>query len=421
MRSCTRMRFLRWPRLVPLLLVAGLVAILCFSEIGQMVTMSIFCSKNDYIRREGPRWHADKFWHQPNTFPACTMDACFNFSRCAAMKDFRMYVYGPPYEPISYFASFTRSTSLPSQWLTTDASEACVFLVMEPARFSLLPFRPHPRSLPHWNGGLNHVIVSLADKWSEMVPPAHTLGNASVMASCLQQTEYRPEFDISIPLPGRKHLAHLQKLRPWERKYFLTFKGTRYLGHKEGNFRSDPAFRGMHNGQDIIVAVTCRHSTNDKIRRAHPAEGKGCDEDEFTYTQYDFQDMMNATFGLAPAGRSPASYRLIEILSAGAIPVLIADNYVKPFESMIQWHRCLLQFPTTEMHRIVPALRAMSAEEMERRQSYCIFVYEAFLKDDATLVKSVVDALQLRMYGVLPQFKRELIANYLPTASDVHS
>ncbi|KAI5058609.1 hypothetical protein GOP47_0026779 [Adiantum capillus-veneris] len=99
---------------------------------------------------------------------------------------------------------------------------------------------------------------------------------------------------------------------------------------------------------------------------------------------------------------------MIEILSAGAIPLLIADNYVKPFESTIEWHRCLLQFPTSEMHRIVPALHAMSRVEMERRQRYCISVYEAFMKDDATLVKSVVQSLQLRFYGVLPQFSVEL-------------
>ncbi|KAI5058611.1 hypothetical protein GOP47_0026781 [Adiantum capillus-veneris] len=259
------------------------------------------------------------------------------------MKDFRMYVYGPPYQPISYFKALINQP--PSPWLTTDASQACVFLVMEPESFSFFPFRRHPRSLPHWNGGLNHVIVSLADKWAETAPPANTLGNASAMASCLQQTEYRTGFDIAIPLPGKRHVRHLQKLKPWEMKYFLTFKGTRYLGNKEGNFRGDPAFRGMHNVEDIIVAVTCKHETNNKIRRADPEEGKGCDEDEQTFAHYDFQDLMNATFGFAPAGRSPASYRMIEILSAGAIPVLIADNYVKPVESMIEWHRCLSSFP----------------------------------------------------------------------------
>lgn len=109
----------------------------------------------------------------------------------------------------------------------------------------------------------------------------------------------------------------------------------RYIGHKEGNFRSDPAFRSMHNGEDVIVAVTCNHKTNNKIRKHHPEQGEGCGEDEVTYKEYDFNDLMNSTFGLAPAGRSPSSYRMIEILSAGTIPVLIADNYVKPFDTMI--------------------------------------------------------------------------------------
>lgn len=352
-----------------------------------------------------------KFWHDANTFPLCSMDTCFNFSRCASMKEFLIYAYGPPYAPISYFNALNASP-----WVTTDPSQACVFLVIEPEESSFLPlFRPHPCTLPFWNGGLNHIIVTLADKWSETAPPPHTIGEASVLASCLQETTYRAGFDISIPLPGGTHLPHLQSLKPWRRRYFLTFKGTRYIGDKEGNFRSDPAFRRMHNGEDVIVAVTCNHKTNNRIRKWHPEQGKGCDEDEVTYKQYDFNDLMNSTFGLAPAGRSPSSYRMIEILSAGTIPVLIADNYVKPFDTMIQWHRCILQFPTSELVRIIPALREMERQEMERRQRYCVFIYEEYLKDDATLLSSVTKSLKLRFYGMLPYFNEPL-----PTARHIN-
>ncbi|MCO5585841.1 hypothetical protein L7F22_039774 [Adiantum nelumboides] len=255
-----------------------------------------------------------------------------------------------------------------SPWLTTNASKACLFLATMRTHHASTQL-PHLTTHPHWNGGLNHVIATLADKWSLAAPPPQTNGNASVLASCLYETTHRPGFDISIPFA-----------------------------------ESDPAMLAMHNGKDVIFAVTCNQVTNNKIRSQDPDAGKGCGEDELHYKQYQFKELMNSTFGLAPAGTSAASYRLIETISAGAIPVLVSDNYVKPFEGLIQWHRCALQFPTSEIARILPALQAMSREEMEGRQRYCLFIYREYLRDDATLVSAVVKSLKLRFNGILPQF-----------------
>ncbi|KAI5071769.1 hypothetical protein GOP47_0014020 [Adiantum capillus-veneris] len=354
-------------------------------------------------------WHAEKFWHGAKNFPACTMDTCFNFTRCSDMTDFRIYAYGPPYEPISFLQALNTTP-----WITRNASEACIFIVTEPQLY-VSDNRPHPSMLPYWSGGLNHVIATLSDSWGLTGPPAHTIGNASVLGTCLQETTYRKGFDISMPLPGWTHFNHLQALDPWSRKYFLTFKGTRYLGNKEGNFRSDPVFHEMHNARDVIIAFTCNQVTNNRLRMVDPNAGERCDADELRYKQYEFRDLMNSTFGLAPAGRSSSSYRLIETMSAGAIPVLIADNYVKPFESLIQWHQCMVQIPTAEVGRILHALRGMSREEVERRQKYCLFVYNEYLKDDATLAASIIKSLKLRFYGMLPQFNQ-----VLPTPTGVN-
>ncbi|KAH7425595.1 hypothetical protein KP509_11G061400 [Ceratopteris richardii] len=368
-----------------------LIVVFCYSNVSL-----IFCPLiliNSYGAKN-PR---------PNSFPGCNMDTCFNTSRCAEMEDFRIYVYGWPYRSVFYLEAVKSS-----QWATSNPSEACIFLVVMPLNFSLLMLNPHPSILPHWNDGLNHVIVSLSDSWTQTGPRPVTIGKASIMASSLHMTEYRRGFDISIPLPGKVKCPHLQTLKPWERKYFITFKGTRYIGEREGSFRSSSQFRSLHNGDDAIVAVTCRHETNDKIRWWHPEEGAGCDEDEATFQKYDFRDLMNTTFGLAPAGRSPSSYRLLEILSAGAIPVLIADNYVKPFEGMIQWNRCLMEFSTSEIEKILSKLRRIQRAEMQSRQRYCLFVYQQYLKDDVTIASSLVQMLYRRFNGTLSKYKSAL-------------
>ncbi|MCO5564943.1 hypothetical protein L7F22_018613 [Adiantum nelumboides] len=343
-------------------------------------------------------WYAQgRTWHYPVLFPRCSMDVCFNFSRCdqGADHELLIYSYDSPSPPVRYFTGLKNT-----HWHTDNATKACLFFVFLDLNS---PHPPHPRQLPYWNNGMNHVLITFADMWKQRGPPQDTIGYASVMVSDIHETIYRPGFDISIPLPGKLHMRELQEVRPHERKYLMTFRGLRYLGraHEEGVLRSAEVFRAMHNGKDVIVVTSCRHPTNNVVRKGAPELGKNCEEDEAEYGKYAYKELMNTTFGLVPAGRQPSSYRMIEVLSAGVVPVLVADNYVKPFDTLIQWHRCLLQFPSSEMQRIVPTLRAMDAVELLSRQRYCTRIYHAFLKDDPTLLRAAITSLTARFLGSL--------------------
>ncbi|KAH7421475.1 hypothetical protein KP509_13G059500 [Ceratopteris richardii] len=352
-------------------------------------------------KRKQP-WYAEgRTWHYPVLFPRCSMDACFNFSRCTGDPEhgskLLIYSYDTPSPPVKYFTGVKSS-----QWNTENASIACLFFVFLDLNS---PHRPHPRTLPHWNDGMNHVLISFADMWKQRGPPPETIGFASVMASDMHETIYRAGFDISIPLPGKVHMRELQGLPPGDgRRYLLTFRGLRYLGRPsdEGVLRSAAEFRALHNGVDVVVVTSCRHATNDAARRDAPELGVHCEEDQALYAKYTFRELMNTTFGLVPAGRQPSCYRMIEVMSAGAIPVLVADNYVKPFDTLIHWHRCLIQFPSSHMHLILPTLRSIPSSELLDRQRYCIRIYNSFLKDDATLLRSAINALTARFLGAVP-------------------
>lgn len=360
----------------------------------------VFLATSRNVLNPGP-WHARKMWHSPIEFPRCSMDVCFNFSRCEHGNELLIYSYNEPAAPDNVPTFFNLLPT--SKWHTDDPSKACLFFYFSDSVANQDAWtKPDPKLLPHWNNGLNHVFVTFADRWDQTNPPPRSIGKASILSSELHYTTYRPNFDIAIPLPRlNSNIKGLTDVKPFDRKYFLTFKGTRYLS-REGNFRSSPAFRGMHNGKDVIIATTCNHETNNKLLRWQPWRGVGCEEDQIQYDRNNFTDLMNTTFGLAPAGRSPASYRMLEVLSAGAIPVLIADNYVKPFDTLIQWPRCLLQFPTNEIHRILPTLRALPRKEIELRQQYCQHIFRSALQDDTTLMRSVMVSFRERFMGILP-------------------
>ena len=385
-----RAMLLDWSRLVMLFMALNII----------LLYLMLFIEASNRLL-----WHADKLWHEPDAFPRCSMDACFNFSRCDHSNDLLVYTYNDPVPKGLHVPMYLEY--LPnSEWHTTDPEQACLFLYFSDTEANKAAWtKPMYSHLPYWNGGLNHVVVTFADRWRDTNPAPESLGMASLLSTKLHHTTYRSAFDIAIPLPRSNPfiIADIYHLSPFERKYFVTFKGKRYLS-QEGVFRGSETFRGMHNGKDVVVVETCDGKTNTKLLKSHPELGGGCKEEQVMYDSHDYMELMNSTFALAPAGRSPASYRMFEVMSNGAIPILIADNYVKPFETLIQWQYCLLQFPTSEVHRILPTLRALSRKEVEDRQRYCKQVYGEFLKDDATLMRTVVRSFKERFMGMLSNF-----------------
>lgn len=82
------------------------------------------------------------------------------------------------------------------------------------------------------------------------------------------------------------------------------------------------------NDPRVAVAVKCMET---HLEHLQPHNVEFCTLAKRRFGSLDYADLMNSTFALIPAGRSPATYRLGEALSAGAIPVFIHQNFVKPF------------------------------------------------------------------------------------------
>lgn len=94
-----------------------------------------------------------------------------------------------------------------------------------------------------------------------------------------------------------------------------------------------------------------------------------CDALNVTASRHDYEDLMNTTFGLVPAGRSPATYRLAEVMSAGAIPVFVAREYVRPFPERVDWPSFSFMFPPEEIGASMMAtLRNVGPKELWEMQ-----------------------------------------------------
>ena len=206
----------------------------------------------------------------------CTMGRCFDMSKCSG--DFRVYVY-PDAEGIKVSGLYRKFLRIirSSQYYTSDPDKACLFVpswdTLDRDKLSdeYVQNLPLPWSLPHWNGGRNHLFFNLySGSWptySESLD--FSTGLAMVAKASFNTRSFRKQFDISLPLLHGSHpergtypsvVTTEGNILPPKRKYHLAFKGKRYLYGLGVEPRR--SLYHIHNNRDVVMVTTCRHNKN---------------------------------------------------------------------------------------------------------------------------------------------------------------
>jgi hypothetical protein len=79
--------------------------------------------------------------------------------------------------------------------------------------------------------------------------------------------------------------------------------------------------------------------------------------------------LRRSVFTLCPAGFGRWSFRFVQAAMFGSIPVLLSDGYVKPMARYIDWDRCCLTLPESDVAKVPALLRAMPRDEISRYQN----------------------------------------------------
>jgi len=101
----------------------------------------------------------------------------------------------------------------------------------------------------------------------------------------------------------------------------------------------------------------------------------------------------HSRFGLVPAGDGWHSYRLMETMAMGVVPIIISDDWSLPFEDILTWSEFSILVPlanTSHLLAIVEGYRDRACTMSDR-----VFqVYHQYMANATQIVRGISDSIQ---------------------------
>ena len=125
--------------------------------------------------------------------------------------------------------------------------------------------------------------------------------------------------------------------------------------------------------RSYLLTFRGRESTKDGFRSKLNALSKESEPDsriqvivsDIPSSDYQ-QEMEDSNFCLIPRGDCLFSYRLLEALAAGCIPVILSDGYVLPFSEVLDWKTFALHLPERDWQSIPQLLRSYDEQAIQK-------------------------------------------------------
>ena len=95
-------------------------------------------------------------------------------------------------------------------------------------------------------------------------------------------------------------------------------------------------------------------------------------------------------FALVPRGFEHFSYRLLEAMSFGCIPIILSDDWILPFDRTIPWREFALHIPEAACGQIPDLIAKLSPETIYALQNKVAQVYQRYLKSLDAIVDTLI-------------------------------
>ncbi|KAG0722548.1 Exostosin-1b [Chionoecetes opilio] len=107
--------------------------------------------------------------------------------------------------------------------------------------------------------------------------------------------------------------------------------------------------------------------------------------------------MRNSTFCLVPRGRRLGSFRFLEVLQAGCVPVLLANGWELPFSEVIDWTRCTVQADERLLLQVPEVVRSINASQMLQMKQQTQLIWNRYFSSVQKIVFATLEILADRV------------------------
>lgn len=191
-----------------------------------------------------------------------------------------------------------------------------------------------------------------------------------------------PLIAPNIENPDRTMGLTIGKPTP-ERRYLASFIGA-HMKH----YRSDVRVQLLEatkrdGGSDLLFELGDEWHFNKIVYTdqvgSRPLQASDTEQYDARTRRYN-EVLSDSVFSLCPEGAGPNTLRIWESLATGAIPVIIADDWIPPTvpESPASLTDCCIFVPSSEIDSIFTLLRGISRQRVAELQRRCIQAYPLF-------------------------------------------
>ncbi|XP_053433154.1 exostosin-like 1 isoform X4 [Nycticebus coucang] len=299
---------------------------------------------------------------------SCSWGTCFDTSKCRG-DGLKVFVY--PVTAAAASMSETHRRILASiegsRYHSFSPTEACLYLLLSldtPAG----ECGPVPSQ---WNGGKNHLILSLHPA---SCPRTVQLGQAMVAKASPTVDSFRSGFDVALPLLPEAHplqggvSGQLRQHSPLPGVALLALEEERG-GWRTAGTNSSACLWGGHCEQDPGPELTQPRET-----------------------------LPNATFCLIFGKRPDASLRFLQALQAGCIPVLLSPRWELPFSEVIDWTKAAIIADERLLLQVPAALQEMSPARVLALRQQTQFLWDAYFSSVEKVIHTMLEIIQDRIF-----------------------
>lgn len=327
----------------------------------------------------------------------CTLESCFDFSRCPYSAGFSIYVYNP----LKYLTKPSKITNSAynilksTLYFTTDGTKACVYIVLL-RRGTTTKLEPAITSLPYWNNGRNHIIMHLKTDDDHTNSDLNT-GMAMLAQSSFTHSQFRPGFDLLMPplvgnYTGVELWKHTQQQLPAYRRYFLSFEG-HTADEEHVVLNSKDLLLLSKESNDFYIKTYCN------ITKSRGKQDWGLCGSHFDRIKL----LKQSTFSLVVGVKSSQGLldsthvRLIEALQSGAIPVILGHTSLLPFSEFIDWRLAAVILPPARVTEVNTLLRTIITQDLLQLRRQGRFLWENYFSTQKSILYTTLAAVRTRL------------------------